>query len=87
MDNEWRVNGKNGAKVDFNLVADFIDDIMSARIKEFVTSDLSRLGKYGLEPAVANLECRLFVAVIQGISRLNKGPYIHNNRRYSFLYY
>lgn len=55
VDNEWRLGDEKGEKVDFNLVTDFIDEMTGARIKEFVTSNLKGLGKYGLEPAVAQL--------------------------------
>lgn len=50
-ENEWRKGDVLGAKVDFAMVNDFIEETKKLEIKEFVSSDLRDVRQYGLEPA------------------------------------
>ncbi len=49
MEKEWRRNNESGEKVDFNLVKEFLGDLLDSRIEEFVSDDENNLGQYGLE--------------------------------------
>lgn len=51
MEKDWRFNNATGEKVDFNLVRDFLDELINAEIKEFYAGEESDLGKFGLDPA------------------------------------
>ncbi|MGK7345140.1 MAG: DUF4340 domain-containing protein [Candidatus Nitrospinota bacterium M3_3B_026] len=47
----WRRGGLEGEKMDFNLVKEFLNDLMSLRIEEFVeVSSGGGLSEYGLAP-------------------------------------
>jgi|GEM_PF-1271665 len=51
MEKDWRRGGPDGEKMDFNVVNEFLDDLMSVKIKEFVTDDINDMSRYGLDPA------------------------------------
>jgi len=48
---EWRRNTINGEQVDFNLVKEFLDEIVEVKVEEFVASGVKDFGQYGLETA------------------------------------
>jgi len=52
---EWRNGTVDGAKVDFNLVDEFLGDLMEFKIRDFTTGNLRLMGKYGLDPAKIQL--------------------------------
>ncbi len=48
IEKEWRRNNESGEKVDFNLVKEFLGDLLDSRIEEFVSDDEFDLKQYGL---------------------------------------
>jgi hypothetical protein len=51
----WRRNNVDGEKVDFNLVKEFLGELLDTRIEEFVTDDIKDAGEYGLDSAKIRL--------------------------------
>ena len=54
-DLEWRKNNVDGEKVDFNLVKEFLDELIGQDIKDFVIDSPDNLSEYGLEPPAVQL--------------------------------
>ena len=52
---EWRRNNINGEPVDFNLIKEFLDEIVDLEIEEFTAADVKDFGQYGLESAKIKL--------------------------------
>ncbi len=52
---EWRRNNVNGEPVDFNLVKEFLGEIVDVKIEEFIAAGVKEFGQYGLETAKIKL--------------------------------
>ncbi|VAX25491.1 hypothetical protein MNBD_NITROSPINAE02-1176 [hydrothermal vent metagenome] len=50
VEKEWRRNNVNGEKVDFSLVKEFLEDLVSQQIADFITDSPESLSEYGLDP-------------------------------------
>ncbi|MFQ5430963.1 MAG: DUF4340 domain-containing protein [Nitrospinota bacterium] len=52
---DWRRNNVSGELVDFNLVKEFLDEIVDAKIEDFIAGGVKDFGQYGLETAKIKL--------------------------------
>jgi len=54
-DKEWRRDNVKGEVLDFNLVKEFLEDLTSMKIEDFVEGGLGNLARFGLSPAKTRL--------------------------------
>jgi len=79
-ENEWRKGNIKGGKADFNMVNDFLEELKTFDIKEFVSGDLRNLRQYGLDPAQMQVQFWTedsAVPITLNIGKTNPAGYVY----------